>query len=317
MLSQSRAITYRYQNNKYKYISQFKCKHQTHNLQQQQITKPPAYNLSINPREAKDLSQIIQYIDTVKNNLDFINAILLQMKDDVNLNKLQQRQLNIALQQTNTILKHHGKNNEKENKAIASFRHKYNHTQYMELQIQQRQFIIQVITILGLPNRLNQKMYGYNSQHELYQQILRIILLLDIYKRKQCLETLSEARLMDIALRIMKGKISSSVNFKGNIINAIINKIPEFTNNYKYYKKNQQFDKEQEEGFTEFKKEELFVNWINIAEQENGLDVPLFEILFEYFSDANEMTFVIDTFGYKIVVNLYNKMSDIMMKNFF
>ena len=316
MLSYGRTITYRrdHKVNQYKYISIFKqTQNETQNFQKQIAKKPPMYNLNkyIYPHEAKDLGQIIQFIDTVKNNLNFVNAILFEILDDVNLNKLQQTQLNIALQQTNDILRYNGKNDEKSNEA------KSKHRKFMDKQMQQKQLIIHVITILGLPNKLNSKMYGYESQYQLYQQILRIILLLDIYKRKQCLETLSETQLMDISIRLMGGRVSStSVNFKATMINKIINMIPEFMNNYKYYKINQQFHKEREE-LTEFKKEELFMNWINIAEQQKGLDKPLFDILFPYYSDANEMNFNIDTFGYnKIFINLYNKMTKIMLNKF-
>ena len=316
MLSYGRTITYRrdHKGNQYKYISIFKqTQNETQNFQKQIAKKPPMYNLNkyIYPHEAKDLGQIIQFIDTVKNNLNFVNAILFEILDDVNLNKLQQTQLNIALQQTNDILRYNGKNDEKSNEA------KSKHRKFMDKQMQQKQLIIHVITILGLPNKLNSKMYGYESQYQLYQQILRIILLLDIYKRKQCLETLSETQLMDISIRLMGGRVSStSVNFKATMINKIINMIPEFMNNYKYYKINQQFHKEREE-LTEFKKEELFMNWINIAEQQKGLDKPLFDILFPYYSDANEMNFNIDTFGYnKIFINLYNKMTKIMLNKF-
>ena len=316
MLSHGRTITYRrdHKVNQYKYISIFKqTQNETQNFQKQIAKKPLMYNLNkyIYPHEAKDLGQIIQFIDTVKNNLNFVNAILFEILDDVNLNKLQQTQLNIALQQTNDILRYNGKNDEKSNEA------KSKHRKFMDKQMQQKQLIIHVITILGLPNKLNSKMYGYESQYQLYQQILRIILLLDIYKRKQCLETLSETQLMDISIRLMGGRVSStSVNFKATMINKIINMIPEFMNNYKYYKINQQFHKEREE-LTEFKKEELFMNWINIAEQQKGLDKPLFDILFPYYSDANEMNFNIDTFGYnKIFINLYNKMTKIMLNKF-
>ena len=315
MLSQTRAITYRrYKNNQYRYISIFNYKrneNKTHS--KKQIQKK--HDLNIHPEEAKSISQIMQYIDTVKNNLGFVNAILFEMKDDVNLNKFQHKQLNIALQQTNNILKHHGKNNEKENEAIISFRNKYNPTKYIDIDIKQRQLILHTLTILGLPNRLNAKMYGYKSQYQLYQQILRIILLSDIYKTKQCLENLSKAQLTDITLRLMnKGTISSSrVNIKATMISAIINKIPEYMNNYKYYKKNQQSHQEQQQVLTEFKKEELFINWINIAEQQKGFDKPLFEILFKYFSDANEMNFIIDTFGYHILKALYDKMNEIII----
>ena len=319
MLSHNRIITYRrYKNHEYRYISIFMNKRNRNETQNMKKQIHKKHYLNFDHEEVKSISQIMQYIDTVKNNLEFVNTILIEMKDNDNLNQFQQKQLNIALQQTNHILRHHGKNDQKENDAIIAFRNKYSPRKYRDTDMKQRQLIIHTITILGLPNKINSTMYGYKSQYQLYQQILRIILLIDIYKTKQCLENLSERKLADITFRIMEKKtIPSSVNRKALMVSAIINKIPEYINNYKHYKKNQKFHKQQQQQFTEFKKEELFINWINIAEAQKGLDKPLFDTLFEYFSDANEMNFIIDTFGDHIIQNLYNKMNNIMLTHFF
>ena len=253
----------------------------------------------------------------MKNNLSFIQTILFNIKyaENINFNKLQQKQLDIGLQQINNILKYHGKNDEKENETITTFRNEYNNNNNLKCASLQRRLIVDIITILGLPiNKLNIQIYGYDSQLQVYQEIFRMTLLWSIKRRQQWIQNLSHEKLIDIIMRLMEVTIPASINTQ-KIQDLIMNTMPQLMNNYKCYKKNEIFNQKQNlEVIVEFNKEELFINWINMAEC--GLDEPLFKILLPYYEGAHKMSFKINTFSDEILIMLYNKMNNVIMNKF-
>lgn len=326
ILSQQRVIHYhRFKRNQntYQYVSTFNDNNNNNIIKQishQTNTKPKnSKMLNINGNDAKPLQEMIQHIDKVRDELSFVKTIIWELKNDSNLNELHRREIDIGLQQINNILKSYGII-EKEPETMTLFRNQYmnnNDDKNINLVNEERQLIIHIITILGLPtSTLNVKTYSHQCQKEIYQQILRLCLIRNSKQRNLCIQQLSYEQLIDIAKRIIIIKSNESWTNQNiqTLQTALIQTIPKFYSNYKHYKKSMINQRKKFKKLTQFEKEELFIHWINIAEGRSRLDVKLFNILYyEYFEDINEIAFEIDTFNTDIQIELYNQMNSIII----
>ena len=147
---------------------------------------------------------------------------------------------------------------------------------------------------------------------------MRLILIGNGDQRKRIIESMSNQQLIDIKMRLTTdNKLSSRAQMERIVIHQICN----LQNNYKYYK-TQQSDKKQNDALTEFEKDELLINWINIAEQNVDNDHKLFNIILLsqdiskskllFTRYVHQIQIDIDSLHVSVLIKLYNAMNKII-----
>ena len=304
MLPQSRELIY----HRCQFITKYFLNHPFKTSSKDAIPKQneilSSFPSNLEGNEIQFFKDILQSFKSMHNKLLFTKAILLKLNKNMpHSNEFECRLTNIGLQQLNTVL--------------SSLQNDVNTNNDTEMTIEKRQYILDVITILRLPtNKLNSRMCRYKCQYKLYQDIFRLILIGNIQHRKSIIGSLSNRQLLDITNRITtKSKVSSRAEMEC----IIYNQIPIIQDNYKYYK-SRQVHKTPKDSITEFEKDELFINWMNIAEQQ--IDDKLFDILLisKNVSKSkliltryvHQIKFDIDTLSRSVLIKLYNAMNEIM-----